>query len=88
MCPSSSVSVCLHASTSVCLCIYRGKVRTKEGPVKSGNIAVLSVTCPILLRGLTAHTHHCGIRRGLDLVLETEVGVAMLSCAVEACIRF
>ena len=51
------------------------------------NHAVYAVTCPILLMGLTAHTHHCGIRRGLDLVLETEVDDAMLSCAVEACIR-
>ena len=54
--------------------------------MKSANSAVYVVTCSILLKGLTAHTHHCGIKRVFDLVLETEVDDALLSCAVEACI--
>ena len=36
--------------------------------------------CSILLKGLTAHTHYCGIER----TLETEFEDTLLSCAVEA----
>ena len=42
--------------------------------MKSANIAVNAVTCSILLKGLTAHTHHCDIKRVLDLVLEIGTG--------------
>ena len=37
---------------------------------------------------MSSNTLASSRRRGLDLVLETEVDDAMLSCAVEACIRF
>ena len=56
--------------------------------MKSAKIAVYAVTCSILLKVLTAHTHHCVIKRDFDLVLESEVDDALLSCAVEACNRF
>ena len=55
--------------------------------MNSANIAVNPVTCSILLKDLT-HTHHCDIKRVFDLMLETEVDDALLSCAVEACNRF
>ena len=41
--------------------------------MNSANIAVNAVACSILLKGLTAHTHHCDIKRVFDLVLESEV---------------
>ena len=55
--------------------------------IKSVNIAVLSVARPTLLRGLTAHTHHCDIKRVFDLVMVTEVDDATLSFAVVVCSR-
>ena len=56
--------------------------------MKTANISVNAVTCSILLKDLTAHTHHCDIKRVFDLVLESEVDDALLSCAVEACNSF
>ena len=45
-------------------------------------MAVNTVTCSVLFKGLTAHTHYCGIKCVFDLVLETKVEDTLLSCAV------
>ena len=49
-------------------------------PMKSANLAVYAVTGAILLKCLTAHTRRGDVKRGFDLMLETMVDDALLSC--------